>query len=383
MENSIRQGTILLNDNKMKNENLKQKIIELENKNKELNYKLIETNQKMKRLQANINNKNFNVNINEEINKLNNIIDENEIKISKLELDKKNLEQKLDEAQKSHANEIKLMLDYKNSELSIYQNILDKYKADNNGNNPLISNNPINNDNLSLRNVQIQINKMKQEIAKKNNIINALNNKITQFNADYNKKLLELKQSSDENINQTQEQVEQLIIERDELLRKNESLTKGLMQFNEKVNEVNLIYNQKLEFFNKSTLSYNEKIKEYKLKIISLKKKIDELYNIIKKYRMNKSDIYNNYYNLEDKCSSNRYKENNNIIKSPYASNNRDAYSFTDVRNNNRNNCSLTYERNGNDIDKEFVEDQLDLSQKKYLENYKNFLSNLDEEINK
>ena len=36
MENSIRQGTILLNDNKKKNETLKQKILKLEKTNKEL-----------------------------------------------------------------------------------------------------------------------------------------------------------------------------------------------------------------------------------------------------------------------------------------------------------------------------------------------------------
>ena len=382
MENSIKQGSILLNDNKIKNENLKQKIVELENKNKELNYKLIESNQKLKRLQANNNNKNMNTNINEEINKLNNIIDENEIKISKLEIDKKNLEQKLDETQKSHANEIKLMLDYKNSELSIYQNILDKYKNSNIGNNNTVSNNVSNNDNLSLMNVQTQINKMKQEIAKKNNIINALNIKITQFNEDYNNKLLEIKQSSNENINQTQEQVEQLIIERDELLRKNENLTKGLMQFNDKVKEVNLIYNQKLDFFNKSILANNEKMKEYKLKVITLKKKIDELNNVIKKYRINNGETYNNYYNPEDKCLTNRYGEMN-IKNSPFIENKRNVIPFTDMRNNNINNYSLTYERNGNDIDKEFFEDQLDVSQKKYLENYKIFLSGLDEQINK
>ena len=63
---------------------------------------------------------------------------------------------------------------------------------------------------------------LKKEIESKNSIIKALNQKITKFNNDYNKKLVEIKQNSNEYINQIQEQVEQLIIERDELLRKNE-----------------------------------------------------------------------------------------------------------------------------------------------------------------
>ena len=202
--------------------------------------------------------------------------------------------------------------------------------------------------------------------------------------------MLELKQSSNENINQTQEQVEQLIIERDELLRKNENLTQGLMQFNDKVKEVNLIYNQKLDYFNKTLLTNNQKIKEYKLKIISLKKQIDELNNIIKKYRNNNhnfnNDVYNNNYNYnfeDNQCLSNRYEGMNSIKNSPFIEKNRNVYSFTDIRNDIKNNLPVTYERNGNEINKEFIEDQLDISQKKYLENYKNFLSGLDEQINK
>lgn len=169
MENSIKQGTILLNDNKKKNESLKQKIIELEKRNKDLNYKLIEANQKLKRA-LNMNNSK-NMNTNDEINRLNNIVDENEIKVSKLELDKKALEQKLDEYQKSHENELKLMLDYKNSELAVYQNIIDKYKNNNsdfkNNFNLLNNNNGNGNNDMTLKNFQNQLNKMKQEINSK------------------------------------------------------------------------------------------------------------------------------------------------------------------------------------------------------------------------
>ena len=85
VENTIKQGTILLDDVKRKNFNLNKKIKILEQQNQELNYKLIEANQKLKRFQ---NNKNFIYNNNKDINsiivKLNNKVDENEIMISKL-----------------------------------------------------------------------------------------------------------------------------------------------------------------------------------------------------------------------------------------------------------------------------------------------------------
>ena len=56
--------------------------------------------------------------------------------------------------------------------------------------------------NSALNNVQMQINKMKQEIASKNNLINSLKQKITQFNNDYNKKLLEIKPQVEQLIRQ-------------------------------------------------------------------------------------------------------------------------------------------------------------------------------------
>ena len=127
---------------------------------------------KIKSLYNNINTKQIqNNNPNEEINKLKEIINQKEIIISKLNFDKNNLEKKLAESTQSHEDEIKSVLNYKNSEINIFKNLLNKQKS-----------------NTTLNNVQIQINKMKQEIASKNNLINSLKQKITQFNNDYNKK---------------------------------------------------------------------------------------------------------------------------------------------------------------------------------------------------
>ena len=396
MENSIKQGSILLTDNKKKNEILKKKIIELENKNKELNYKLIEINQKLKKFQNSDNNQNVNMNKDEEVNRLNNIIDENEVKISKLEFDKKTLEQRLDEYQKFHENEIKLMLNYKNSELSVYQNLIDKYQNENNNE-------------LNAKNIQMQINKMRKEINVKNQIINSLNNKISQFNENYNKQLNDIRRNSFNNINQSQDQVKQLMLERNELLRKNEELTRGLLQFNDKVKEVNAIYNDKTENYNKNIVACKEKMKEYRLKIDMLTKKINNLNMIIKKLRLrnNTSLSVNNdnisfgngtgkgkrnniSYNLNDNYLSDindnnltdRYKGfirnkcYSEYNASPYIQYRRNNVPNTDSRANIKNNLDFDkFENLG------CVEEQLDLSQKKYLEKYKSFLNGLDEQL--
>jgi hypothetical protein len=336
------------------------------------------------------------MNNNEEINRLNNIIDENEVKISKLEFDKKTLEQRLDECQKFHENEIKLMLNYKNSELSVYQNLIDKYQNE--------SNNQYN-----AKNIQMQINKMRQEINVKNQIINSLNNKISQFNEKCNKELNDIRRNSFNNINQSQEQVKQLMLERNELLRKNEELTRGLLKFNDKVKEVNAIYNTKTENYNKNIVACKEKMKEYRLKIDMLTKKINELNMIIKKLRLRKNDnlsvnndnigfgigkgigMRNNYsYNLNDNYLSDindnnltdRYKgfSRNKCFSeyntSSYIQNRRNNVPNTDSRANIKNNLDFDrFENLG------CVEEQLDLSQKKYLEKYKSFLNGLDEQL--
>ena len=395
MENSIKQGSILLSDNKKKNEILKKKIIELENKNKELNYKLIEVNQKLKKIQNSDNNKKENMNNNEEINKLNNIIDENEVKISKLEIDKKNLEQRLDECQKSHESELKLMLNYKNSELSVYQNLIDKYQNQSDNQ-------------LNAKNIQIQINKMRQEINIKNQIIDSLNNKISHFNENYNKQLIELKRNSFNNINQSQDQVKQLMLERDELLRKNEELTRGLLQFNDKVKEVNAIYNAKTENYNKNIVACKEKMKEYRLKIDMLTKKNNELNMIIKKLRLgnNANLSFNNDYidfeigkgrgnNSSYNLNDNYLNDFNDNLTDRYKGFSRNQYSsqynsspYIQYRRNNIPNSDTRVNvRNNFDLDKfeslGCIEEQLDLSQKKYLEKYKTFLNGLDEQLNK
>ena len=237
---------------------------------------------------------------------------------------------------------------------------------------------------------------MKQNLLSKDKTIENLNLKLKNFNDNYNKKVMEIKQQTNENINQTQEQVEQLIIERDELVRKNEELTNGLLNFDNKVKEANVIFTKKTENYNKNLLACKNKIKDYKNKISLLKRKVDELHLVIKKLKF-KENIGNLDYSYNYTVNSGRRKEylgssffNNeqfnrqrNYPMPPY-NENKDNFSTKNFsRDYLKLNNKYTYEMNENNPEMDYTENQLDISQKKYLENYKSFLSELDNQLTK
>ena len=205
-------------------------------------------------------------------------------------------------------------------------------------------------------------------------------------------------------MNQTQEQVEQLIIERDELLRKNENLTQGLMQFNDKVKEVHLLYNKKTETYQKNVIAFKNKLKQYEAKIKQLQQKNNELNSIINNGNNDDNiENENNYLNNRNEQLLNEknytYSESNNNINnninnkySPYITNSKkniiQNYNMPNnnrgrkILNNNLNNFNInnnlrniTYEIR--ESQKYNDEEQNDLSQKKFLENYKSYLSEL------
>ena len=439
IENSIKQGTILLDDVKRKNYNLNKRIQNLEIQNQQLNYQLIETNQKLSRMvkdqqNMNINNNLNSNNINATITKLNSKIDENEIIISKLKFDKKNLQMKLDEANKSHEKELKLMLNYKNSELSVYQKAIDKFKKqisnkpniilndDNNNYNINFSNNinylqkmteyenkisTLSNDlnafSLEKKKLLNKINTLQSNLMEKDNTINTLNKKIIEAEGNFNLKLLEMQQFSDEN----KDEFEQIVSERDELLKKNQELSSGLINFGDKVKEANLIFINKTQFYNKSLDAYKNKIKDYKNKIAILKRKINELYLIIEKMKLNNHNlrinpVLNNFHkNLVS--TPGVYRHNRGEItpftkrffrdKDNISLYNMNKKSNISVLDNEVNINNLSHSINGikntsNIIDNGNghsnlgdTEDKLEYDQKQYLEHFKSFLSKLDNQF--
>ena len=341
---------------------------------------------------------------------------------------------KLKEAKISHENELKLMLNYKNSELSVYQKTIDnlKNKMLNNNNNNIMNkelnlpkniknknyiekvteyenkintlSNEINSYNLDKKKLENKINSLKNNLIEKDNTINILNKKIIETEGNFNLKLMEIQQFSDEN----KEQFNQLINERDELLKKNQELSNGLLQFDDKVKEANLIFINKTEFYNKSINIYKNKIKDYKNKISILKKKVNELYIIIEKMKLN-GNIFQFNNNLNSAYKNNfttcRPFHHARGARTPYArryfkekddislyninkKNNISVFDDNDI--NNLNNISgFQGILNGKKMDNEngqnnFEEkdDKLDYDQRKYLENYKSFLSGLDYQMN-
>ena len=448
IENSIRQGTILLDDVKSKNNNLNKKIKILENKNKKLNYKLIEISQKLKRIQndqknpllqkinKNINSNNNKLNMIEiqtNFSKLNNKIDETDIIISKLKFDKKTLQLKLEETKIFYENELKLMLNYKNSELSAYQKAIDKFKqqiSDYSNNNILNNNkfypnnsrndiqklieyenkinsltNKLSNSNLNKKTLENKIYSLKNNLIEKDNTINTLNKRIIETEGNFNLKLLEIQKDTDEN----KEQFNQVIKERDDLIKKNQELSNGLLQVENKIKEANLIFINKTEFYNKNLKVYKNKINDYKNKIIILKKKINQLYLVIEKMKINNPNFEFNHkinkqfhkntiptpgtFNRNRRMTSfsKRYFRDNDDLSLFNINNKRNNISFFDDKNyDNISNFGISKDiYNGNiyDVDKgkknyDILDNKLNDNQKLYLENYKTFLSGLDFQFN-
>ena len=86
-------------------------------------------------------------------------------------------------------------------------------------------------------------------------------------------------------IKELENKIEQLLIEREELLRQNRELRNGFELFNVSIKEANDLYNQKFQTFTNISNSYNLKLKEYKNKIVQLKKKVNELINENNKFK--------------------------------------------------------------------------------------------------
>ena len=101
----------------------------------------------------------------------------------------------------------------------------------------------------------------------------------------------------------------------------------------------------------------------------------NNLFNMNNNYLTNR--IENKYQGI------NKYKHFSRQNVSPFIKN-RKMMAYTDNRNNIKNNYNFDeFENNNNEGNQEYIEDQMDLSQKKYLENYKTFLSSLDQQLNK
>ena len=318
---SLSELTQIFENLKRKENEYEIKISELEKKNEELNYKILELTQKNKSLLSTnetlIQNPNFS-NDKKQLLELTEKLDETEISKQKIEFEKKMLENKINDLQNQHENEIKLLSKLKNGEIQQLQKTISSLTNDINNNMKKISflnenNNNLNNGKYSqivieqVSNLENKIKLLNEEIynlKKENKLLNnqyidsnianehkdrfieELQNRISEIEENFNLKINKIQIDSENNITQFQEsknQVEQLLIEREELLKQNRDLRNGFEIFNVNIKEANDLFNQKTQSFSNIINSYNLKLKEYKNKIIQLKKKIKEINNKNKK----------------------------------------------------------------------------------------------------
>ena len=334
-----------INKYKMNEENLKNKI-------KELNYKIIELNQNMisKENMNQFNNKIKNIieseNNNEEINtnennliinekigieitKLNNSIDELEIKNNKLVFENKTLN-----------NKISTMISDKTDEINIYKSIyqtqinnlnkiisyldsrISEAFSDKNANkaynkvNNLISGeiiekfnilesklNSYDKENSELRkenqDIKIELDELKLVTKSKEKIIEKLQADFGMMENEYRNNipnnLNQMGNIKNDEINSEEyaQYINELTNKQKALEKENYNLKNGLKQMTKNINEANDIYFKRKTQYDNNIKIRDNKLREYKNKISILKMKINELHQEIRVLKNNQAGNYN------------------------------------------------------------------------------------------
>ena len=417
-ENTIKNLSTSNENLKLNSNQYQSRITELEKINASLNYNNIELTQKNKSLSLTNDSIMKSKNISSELLSIYDRLDEVEIIKSKLEFDNKNLVNQLNEIQKQYNNEVNMLNKLKNLEIqqlnktilnltnNLNSNIEKNRIEQQNINNSQIQNqnshfiieqvsgleNTINNLNEELfnlqkenKNLKNQINDYSNEIEHKNQLIQELKFKIDNSEEEYQQKINEFKINNEDNISyakESQNQIEQLIYERDDLFNKYNELKNNYDQINLGLQETNNLFNEKTQSFNKVINAYNAKIREYKSKIQLLKTKIkeltDEKLDLEKKIDKINDNKEKNLHNklksaLSIDYSNNELNNLNTYNNNIYQNKIRTSHSLNKNNNNtynqnviNRNNLSPYYDNSPLNLNNE------NLSYKSYV-NYTNY----------
>lgn len=362
MENSINQGTILLDNLKKQNENLTLKINELEKINQQLNYELIELKQRNKNSAEKKNSQ-------EKNDKSNDQIDKYEVEISKLTLDKKLLLNKLENIEKDKDNELQMFLNYKNSELNTYQNIINDYKDKLESSNLYYNNylmklqsiNENNNSNENTANIKLieLVESLKSDIISKDQLIQNLNIQIINSKVD-----------SENKISNLQMKLDKVLFEKNVLIKQTNGYKDIFSEFQNNLDNFSKIFEKRQIKFNETISIYRNKITEYKKKIILLKKRINELIGTENEIQKNnRISQLNNKYNY----SVFNFKNNEPMIKESITNNKKIFRGSNKINNIN--------DEVKNPFTMAAPENNEDLKQQESLQNYKNFLEKLDSQL--
>ena len=401
-ENTIREQITILDNLKLKNEKFENRIIDLEKINSDLNYEIIDLNQKNKTLIENQNILLQSVNQKDLTEKLINLsqqLDNLAIIKSRLEYDNKILISKINTLQLEHENKINMLniihdseIKKKNKVITNLQNGLSQLKLNSND----INNNILNTSSIihpqSLME-EFAIFEKKTKIIKDDNVkFKNLQNQLKDFEE-------ELKIKIEENNNRFKENqfnFEKCIQEREELIKQNNNYKNAYDNLNNNIKDTTELFNQKIKSFKNIISNYNLKIRELEMKLEELNQQ-NELLNLenekLKRtnQRYEKRDIYlakkipiikkrnlsingsgknllNNSINSSNRKNNNNDNINNNFNINEY---NNNSYSISNVKGINEGNI-LTY----NNLDDPFV-----INQQQSLENFKNVLQRVDENL--
>jgi hypothetical protein len=311
-----------LNDLKNRNIALNQKLNKAQIQNQRMNQEFA----KLKQVKSN----------NMEILNLRNQIQDYEKMIYKLNNDKIILESKIGNMQIPPTNQIQNinLLNYKNNQLiNSPKNKMPLNPKNNisNEDNQIFKNKIMilekNNKKLSQSNselenqnkyLQKENQKMFVDLKNKDNYIINLNDKISEFNNEYNRQINTFHKDK----NQTQSLLNQLFFERDRLVKENTDLKNAISQLNYKVKEISMIIQYKNSQNNdKMKIMYEDKLKEYKNKIVILKNRINELLGVethgnylLSRGNSARNDPKNTNTNALRKNKSFKYNKNLNIL---------------------------------------------------------------------
>ena len=427
-ENTIREQIAILDNLKNKNEKLENRILDLEKINSDLNYSTIELNQKNKTLIENQNILLASINqkdLTDKLINLSNQLDNLTIIKSRLEYDNKILANKLNSLQLEHENEVTMLKTIHNSEIakknkiiSNLQNGLTQLKLPSNEINNISFQNIIHpqsimeefsnferktkmikDDNLKLynlvNNLESKVKTYEESIQRKDNYIKELQNNLENIENQF-----KLNKEENESINkENQYQIEKFSQEREELIKQNSNYKNAYENFNIGIQDVNDLFSQKAKSFQTLILNYNQKLRELQMKIdqlteqnevLSLEnqklKRINQRYER-RDFNLNKKIPFTRTRNLSFNSSgknllntsynnSNRnINETNNTVSgmTPDYNINKTYNSYVNVIQNRRNyNIENTSIR---------TEDPSVISQQKSLENFRNILQKVDENL--
>ena len=196
-----------------------------------------------------------------------------------------------------HDEQSKLIINYKNSELTTYKNIIIQYKQyfQNHNINPKI-NIPI--DKNQNKNNDLDLQKLMMELANKEKTIKSLNVKLDKFVSDY-KNIIDEKQLSQQKYNQLLFYNQKILSEKNDLMKKNQNLKMSISDLNQKLEMAVTKYKNKKYIYESNTIKMQAKLSEYRQNVITLKLKIKELLG----------------YNL--KAGYMNQNSNNNLINKP------------------------------------------------------------------